>query len=145
MGINGQPFDNGSLRVFVPSGWKLFYGIDSDGNKTPKKLHIYKGAQTEFDIFSKAGITVCFYGKNDIYISPKAFYDNVHDIEPFKLGDHLWSGFTCTSFDYPYTMLNTTYDGTTFQVMILMKNGEHEIHLDDEDVRSVIESIENIA
>ena len=25
-------FENGILRVLVPSGWGLFYGIDSEGN-----------------------------------------------------------------------------------------------------------------
>jgi len=139
--VNGQLFDNGILRVFVPSGWKLFYGIDSDGNASPKKLHIYKDAETEFDIFSKAGITICFYGKNEIYLSTRSFYSDVRDIEPFERSDKLWNGFTCTSFDYPYTMLDAKHNGATFQVMILMKNGEHEISLEDEDVRSILESI----
>lgn len=137
----GEQFDNGILRVFVPSGWKLFYGIDSDGNASPKKLHIYKDAQTELDIFSKAGITVCFYGKDEIFLSTSIFYDNVRDLEPFECGGHLWSGYTCTSFNYPYTMLNATRDGVTFQVMILNENGTHKIALDDEDVRAILESI----
>ena len=137
----GEQFDNGILRVFVPSGWKLFYGIDSDGNASPKKLHIYKDAQTEFDIFSKAGITVCFYGKDEIFLSTSIFYDNVRDLEPFECGGHLWNGYTCTSFDYPYTMLNATRDGVTFQVMILNENGTHKIALEDEDVRAILESI----
>lgn len=139
--MNGQQFDNGIFRVFVPSGWKHFYGIDSDGKASPKKLHVYKDAQTEFDIFSKAGITVCFYGKDEIFFSIRVFYDNVQDIEPFELGGHLWKGYTCTSFGYPYTMLDTTSNGVTFQVMILMKNGEHEISLDDDDVKIILESI----
>lgn len=134
-------FDNGVLRVIVPSGWKLFNGIDSDGNISPKKLHIYKNAQSESDIFLKAGITICFFGKNDVYLSTKAFYDNVCDIEPFECGELLWSGYTCTSFGYPYTMLESTHNGTTFQVMILNQNGEHKISLDDADVYSIIESI----
>lgn len=139
--MSGQLFDNGILRAFVPSGWKLFYGIDSDGNTSPKKLHIYKDAQTESDIFSKAGITVCFYGKNEIFLSTRDFYDNVRDIEPFELGGHLWNGFTCTSFDYPYTMLEAKHNGCVFQMMILMKNGEHEISLDDADVKTILENI----
>ena len=55
-------FENGILRVLVPSGWKLFYGIDSEGNASPRNLHIFKGAQTELDVFSKAGITVFYHG-----------------------------------------------------------------------------------
>lgn len=139
--MSGQLFDNGILRAFVPSGWKLFYGIDSDGNASPKKLHIYKDAQAESDIFSKAGITVCFYGNNEIFLSTRAFYDNVRDIEPFELGGHLWNGFTCTSFDYPYTILESTQGGVTFQVMILNENGEHKISINDDDVKMILENI----
>lgn len=58
-------FENGILRVLVPSGWKLFYGIDSEGNASPRNLHIFKGAQTEFDVFSKAGVTVFYHGKDE--------------------------------------------------------------------------------
>ena len=139
--MSGQLFKNGILRVFVPSGWKLFYGIDSDGTASPKKLHIYKDAQTESDIFSKAGITVCFFGKNEIFLSTRVFYDNVCDIEPFESGSRLWNGFTCTSFGYPYTILESTQGGVTFQVMILKENGEHSISMDDDDVKMIIESI----
>ena len=82
-------FENGILRVPVPSGWKLFYGIDSEGNASPRNLHIFKGAQTELDVFSKAGITVFYHGKDEIYISIKDFYENVRDLEPFECGGHL--------------------------------------------------------
>lgn len=139
--MNGEFFDNGVLLVFVPFGWKLFCGSDSGGKVTSKKLHIYKGAQTEMDIFTKAGITICFYGKNEIYISTRSFYDNVCEIESFELRGNLWKGYTCTSLGYPYTMLESTHDGATFQVMILMKNGECEISLDDADVIKILESL----
>lgn len=61
--MSGQQFDSGVLRVLVPTGWKLFFGIDSSGNATPKKLHIYKNAETEADILYKPGITICYFGK----------------------------------------------------------------------------------
>ena len=140
--MKNQLFDNGILRVFVPTGWKLFYGIDSEGRTSPKKLHVYKDAQTEFDIFSKAGITICHYGKDEIFLSIKNFYDDVCDLEPFECGKHLWNGYTCNSLGYPYTMLTSTSDGVTLYVMILTENGEHKISLDDEDVRSILASIE---
>ena len=134
-------FDNGILCVIVPEGWKLFYGIDSDGNKSPKKLHIYKGAETETDIYSKPGITVCFFEKNEIYISTKSFYDNVCDTAPLKFGNHIWYGYTCTSLGYPYTMLDANDGGATLQVMILMSNGGQSISLEDEDVKIILESL----
>lgn len=139
--MNGEWFDNGILRVFVPSGWLIFYGIDSDGKESPKKVHIYKGAEIPLDLFSKAGITICFWGKNEIFLSPKAFYDDPQDLEPFEMNGLRWSGYTCTSCGYPYTMLEARGEGVTFQVMILTKNGEHEISTDDADVKTIVESL----
>ena len=134
-------FDNGIFRVLVPSGWRLFGGIDSEGRTTQKKVHIYKDAKVEADVFTNAGITICFFDRQDYYLSPKFFYDNVEDMEAFCLGAYTWNGYTCTSLGYPYTMLEAKHDGCVFQVMLLMKNGEHDISLDDADVKSILESI----
>ena len=139
--MNENLFDNGILHVLVPQGWKLFYGIDSECNVSEKKLHIFKEAETEFDIFSRAGITICFYDKEDIFVSIKDIYDNVEDIEPIRLGEHLWEGYTCTSLGYPYAMLTSTCNGVIFYAMILIKNGEYEISLEDDDVKTILESI----
>lgn len=141
--MTGQQFDNDILRVFVPTGWKQFYGIDSEGNTSLKKLHIYKGAETEFDIFSMAGVTICYYEENEVFVSIKSFYDNVQDLKPLKCGKHTWDGYTCTSMGYPYTMLTSKLNGETFYVMILTENGQHKISLDDADVLSILESIES--
>ena len=122
-------------------GWMAFCGTDSGGKITPKKVHIYRGISLQTDIFTHAGITVCFFGKEDYYLSPRHFYENIVDMEPLPLGPYTWNGYTCTSLGYPYTMLDTEKDGYIFQVMILMKNGEHGISLDDTDVRRIIGSL----
>ena len=62
-------FDSGYFRIAVPSGWMAFCGIDSECRTTPKKVHIFKGASLETDIFTHAGITICFFGKEDNYLS----------------------------------------------------------------------------
>ncbi len=134
-------FDSGKFCVTVPEGWMAFCGTDSDGKVTPKKVHIYKGISKETDIFTHVGITVCFFGKEDYYLSPRRFYDNVVDIESISIGSYIWNGYTCTSFGYPYIMLDTKLDGYILQIMILMKNGEHEILLEDADVRLIVGSI----
>lgn len=135
-------FDSGCFRIVVPTGWMAFLGIDSECRTTQKKVHIFKDAKLETDIFTHAGITICFFDRQDYYVSPKFFYDNVADIEAFTLGAYTWNGYTCTSFGYPYTMLEANHDGCVFQVMILMKNGEHQISLQDPNVRSILASIE---
>lgn len=113
MGVS-KWFDNGILRVLVPSGWELFYGIDSECRKTQKKVHIYKDAKRETDIFTHAGITICFFDRQDYYLSPKFIYDNVADMEAFTLGAYTWNGYTCSSLGYPYTMLEAKRDGCVF-------------------------------
>ena len=134
-------FDSGRFCVTVPDGWMAFCGTDSGGKITPKKVHIYKGISLQTDIFTHAGITVCFFGKEDYYLSPRHFYENIVDMEPLPIGPYTWNAYTCTSLGYPYIMLDTEKDGYIFQVMILMKNGEHGISLDDTDVRRIIGSL----
>lgn len=136
-----EVFDSGKFHVTVPNGWLAFLGTDSNGNRSPKKVHIYKEIRFETEMCTHAGITVCFFDKEDYYLSPKHFYDNIIDIDPFKLGDFTWNGYTCTSLGYPYIMLDTKNEKGHFQLMILMKNREHEISLDDTDVRCIIESL----
>jgi len=139
--MNIDTFDSGYFRFNVPHGWMAFFGIDSECRTTQKKVHICKGAKVETDIFTHACITICFFDRQDSYLSPKFFYDNVVDMEPFTMGAYTWNGYTCTSFGYPYTMLEANHCECVFQVMILMKNGEHEISLDDTDVKMVLESL----
>lgn len=134
-------FDSGYFRILVPDGWMAFFGIDSEGRTTPKTVHICKDAKLETDIFTHVGITVCFFGRQDHYISPRFFYENIADMEPFTLGAYTWDGYTCTGMGYPYTMLEAKHDGCVFQVMILMKNGEYEISLADPDVQAVLTSL----
>ena len=139
--MKSQIYKNGVISICVPSGWKLFRGIDSGGKETSEKVHIYKNIELNTDVFRKVGITICYYGEVKIYLQARDFYDNVKDIEPFEMGRYMWCGYTCTSMGYPYTMLEAKDDGCVFQVMILMKNGEHEISLDDADVKNILESL----
>lgn len=93
------------------------------------------------DIFIHVGITICFFDRQDIYVSPKFFYDKVADMNPFTLGAYTWNGYTCTSMGYPYTMLEAKHDGCVFQVMILMKNGEYALSFEDADVQAILASL----
>lgn len=143
MGVSEKgSFDSGYFRIDVPVGWMAFFGIDSECRLTKKKVHVFKGAKLETDIFTHAGITICFFDREDYYISPKFIYDNVKDMEAFTLGNYTWGGYTCTSLGYPYTMLEAQRDGCVFQIMLLMKNGNHEISLEDEDVITILKSLE---
>ena len=136
-------YTNGVIRVCVPSGWKLFTGIDSGGKETSEKVHIYKNIELNTDVFRKAGITICYYGEDKIYLQARDFYDDVKDIEPFEMGRYMWSGYTCTSMGYPYIMLEAYEGKAVFQVMLLLENNGERISLDDPDVCMIIESIKS--
>ena len=139
--MKAEIFSNEFLQVIVPDNWKLFLGIDAEGNATHKKLHIIKNANSELDIFYKAGITIHYYEDAGQYFLIKDFYDEVRDIEPFELGNYCWNGFTCRSLGYPYIMLETMENTDKLLVMILTENGENRISFSDSDVQQIMNSI----
>lgn len=139
--MEAEVFRNEFLQVVVPDKWKAFLGIDPEGNATQKKLHIYKNAESELDIFHKAGITICYYEDAGQYLLIREIYDDVKDISPFELGNYCWSGYTCRSFGYPYIMLETSDKTDRVLVMILTENGENKISFSDSDVQMIMKSI----
>ena len=139
--MSAEIFSNEFLQVAVPENWKSFLGIDAEGKVTPKKLHVYKNAKCEMDIFHKAGITICYYEDAGQYFLIKALYDEVEDISPFEMGNYCWSGFTCRNFGYPYIMLESSEKTDRILLMILTENGENKISFSDSDVQEIIKSI----
>ncbi|MGN1198667.1 MAG: hypothetical protein ACI4TA_13865 [Acetatifactor sp.] len=139
--MKAEVFNNEFLQVIVPENWKVFLGIDAEGKTTQKKLHIYKNAESELDIFHKAGITICYYEDAGQYLLIKDLYDDVIDILPFELGNYCWSGYTCRSFGYPYIMLESSEKTDRILLMILTENGENKISFSDSDVQEIIKSI----
>ena len=139
--MEAEVFSNEFLQVIVPDNWKAFLGIDAEGKTTQKKLHIYKNAESELDIFHKAGITICYYEDAGQYLLIKDLYDDINDIPSFELGNYCWSGYTCRSFGYPYIMLESSEKTDRILLMILTENGENKISFSDSDVQEIIKSI----
>lgn len=139
--MKAEVFSNEFLQVIVPDNWKAFLGIDAEGKTTQKKLHIYKNAESELDIFHKAGITICYYEDAGQHLLIKDLYDDINDIPSFELGNYCWSGYTCRSFGYPYIMLESSEKTDRILLMILTENGENKISFSDSDVQEIIKSI----
>jgi len=139
--MKAEVFSNEFLQVIVPDNWKAFLGIDAEGKTTQKKLHVYKNAVSEMDIFHKAGITICYYEDAGQYLLIKDLYDDINDIPSFELGNYCWSGYTCKSFGYPYIMLESSEKTDRVLLMILTENGENKISFSDSDVQEIIKSI----
>jgi len=141
MGVTGEIYQGDGVSIFLPQGWQAFPEDVSTSESGVKKLFVYKGAESAFDIFTHAGLTICYYPEGFIYLTGRGFYSDVRDIEPFPLGEYVWGGYVCNSFGYPYTVLEGKKDNRYVQIMILEANGEHRISLYDEDVRRIVESI----
>lgn len=143
--VKGETYDAGNVSALVPTGWKAFPATDLfdeyDGDNNPNTLYIYKGAKNEFDMFSCPGITINYYEDATSFMSAKSFYDDAADIDPVELGAYTWNGYTATSVDYPYTILEGTDGEAAIQVSILMENGDKKISLEDVDVQAIIASI----
>ena len=140
----GTLFDAGNFTVTVPDGWNAFAVNDAFGQNEvdPNALEIHKNAQTAVDLFSTPGIRVSYYGINKTLIPPgTSFYEEVQDIDPIKIGEYTWQGFSALSFDNPLIVLWTESGDHEFQLAIWTDLDGKTISLYDEDVLALIASI----
>ena len=142
----GIPKDTGIIKVLVPDGWKAFdvkdMWAEEENALDPKQLQIYKGAETETDMFGKCGMNINYYPPGTTFVSAKSFYDDVKDIDSFEKAGYSWSGYTCSSAGYEYTILEGNKGEEDLQVSIITKAGDNTMSIDDEDVQSILDSIE---
>lgn len=125
--MESQIYKNGVISVCVPSGWKLFGGIDSGGKETPAKVHIYKNIELKTDVFRKVGITICYYGEDVMYLPARDFYDNVKDIESFEMGRYVWYGYMKTFMQVSGTGIGIGDHVQDFQFLVLICS-RHSLH-----------------
>lgn len=141
--ITGETFDAGNVSALVPNGWTAYPVTDLfdeyEGDYDPTAVQIVKGAESEFDVFSKPYIQINYYGEETQMISSKDFYDDAKDIEPMQIGNYSWNGFTTDNSGYPTAILWTEGD-VLIQLMIILENND-KISLDDADVQAIIASI----
>lgn len=142
--VKGETFDAGQISVLVPEGWKAFPAADLldqyEGDNDPTGLSVYKGAKSEWDQLTKPGITISSY-KTEEFLSSKDWYTDAKDIEVGSIGSYTCTGYTGTSLDYPYTVVEMVDGDTTIQAAILMENEGAKIALEDVDVQAILASI----
>lgn len=144
--IKGEVYNTGNFSVLVPEEWKVFTVSDMFSDEEdavdPDALQISKDAEDEWDLFFKPYIRIDYYGPDTSMVEPsKDWYDNVTDLAPVKTGDYTWTGFTCTSMDYPATILWTEKGGHQFQVIIWNGEDDGSISHEDADVQAILASI----
>ena len=132
-------YNVGEFTVKVPSGWKEFPLTDMDGNTDANSIDLYMG-DSMFGGYPY--IRVDYYGPSTtmMALSPD-LYENVEEIEAFELGGYTWSGFKCTSFDMPLINLQSESGDHEFQLALWCEQTNGSFTLEDEAVKTIIESL----
>ena len=140
--------DTGVFKVEVAADWTAYDVSDvfaeEENAFDADALQICKSATSETDLFSHPYIDIRHYAPTTyMYTDVKSFYEDVVDVEPIKLGNYEWTGFTGTSSDWTWTILFTNNEGgDNFQVSITPGTTEGlTASLDDPDVQAMIASI----
>jgi len=144
--VSGEVFDAGNVSVVVPSGWKAFAVADvfaeEDDATDPNAIQIGKGAESEWDLFTKPYIQINYYGPETTMMEPdKEWYDGATDLEPIKAGDYTWKGFSGSSFDMPIVMLWTSDGDHQFQASMWVEMENGKISVEDADVQAILASV----
>jgi hypothetical protein len=145
--VTEEIFDGGNLSVIVPKGWAAFHGPDIfeeyEEGYDPNVVQICKGGKSEVDLFTNPYIQIKYYGSDvEMWGTPsKDFYEETRDIEPMKLGNYTWEGFTGKSMDLPLALLWTEDGDDQFQVTVWQEVGGEKIGLGDADVQVILSNM----
>lgn len=142
----GTTYDTGEFQVFIPDGWYAIPCTDVWAEEAdvldPTALHICKGGDNDFDIFTKPYIRIDHYDENTMMGKPdKEWYDDGVDLEPFTTGEHTWTGFSATTLGYPIVVLWAQEGGDEYQIAIYTDQEDGKISIDDADVQEILASI----
>lgn len=120
------------LSVEVPKGWKSI-----DNQEKADSAYIYKGDK---EATESPAVVITYCDPDTQMLSPKEMYKDAKDIDPVKIGDYTWEGFTAESFDYPITVL-LLKEPHQLQVLLFNEVEGQKISLEDDDVQAIIRSI----
>lgn len=144
--LGGETVDVGEFKVFVPKGWMPIPVMDAFG-KNPSlartdKLQLFKGAESQFDILTKPGLEIVFYGKTQGVMPPKTFYKDVEELKPTVIGDHVWGGFKATAFMGKKLVLLWEDTGVfQYQVNLWPEGEGSSVDLNDPELLKILGSI----
>lgn len=144
--VKGETVDTTVFSVLVPNGWKSFNAVDvfddyPELGYDPYSIQIYKGAESDWDIFTCPGMYVSYYDADTAMLAPdKSWYEGAVDIESFTTGDYTWQGFT---YDYDSYKMGVLWTDSPIQLTVNLTMGSTDgsISLDDADVQAILGSI----
>ena len=145
--VKGETRETSLMSALVPKGWKAFGKADvfdefPDEDGDPSGLRIYKGAEAEYDAYSKPGIMIDYYADSDTTLADTEFwYENVQYFDPITIGKYTWEGYNAESLDTPVVILMTDGGSGKIQVALTLEASDGKIALEDVDVQAIIASI----
>lgn len=126
-----EVYETELLSVEVPKGWKALPQTDKADS-----AYIYKGDNA----YDSPSVSITYRDPDTEMLSPKGMYSDAEDMDPVKIGDYTWEGFTATSAGSPITILSVK-EPHQLQVDIFNEVGDQKISLEDDDVQLIIRSI----
>ena len=139
--ISGEIHSTGVFKVMNPKNWLIIPFI-FNGEPDPANVGIYKGAKNEMDMMSTPGLQISYpstrarQSKDDRYM-----YTDVSDLEPIKIGNNTWEGFTAKTSGRPFAILWTDARDEKIQVTIWLEVNKKKLAVTDADVQAIIASI----
>lgn len=145
--VAGKTYDTGEFRALVPEGWAAFPISDvfaeESGAVDPSCFLIIKGGNSDLDVFSKPYVRLDYYGPDTQMMKPSSeWYENVKELAPMQLGDHVWSGFTGEDGYGKMAVLWTEKGDIQYQATVWLEVGNEKITLEDKDLLTILASAE---
>ena len=141
-------YDVGEFKVTVPEGWQTIAITDSFTEGRPVKtdcVFLRKGGESDRNAFEKPYIRI-EYCKTEFQISNQELFRNIEELEPFKLGDLTWNGYTADEYHGKahigrFADMWAECGECFFHTFIWFESGGDSIKLSDPDVQMILASL----
>lgn len=144
-----QVYETGQFRVSVPEKWKVLPIEDPFAEGRPIKsdcLFLRKGGKSDWHVSEKPYIRIDYFGPGSQMEKPlpdEAVERNVQQLQPFVLGELLWSGYTAESYHGRacigrFVILWAENGDHKFCVCIWLESGGEKVALEDPDVQMIL-------
>ena len=141
-------YDVGEFKVTVPEGWKTIAITDPFTEGHPVKtdcVFLRKGGESDRNAFEKPYIRI-EYCKTEPKIPNQELFSNIEPLEPFKLGDLTWNGYTADEYHGKahigrFADMWAECGECFFHTFIWFESGGDSIKLSDPDVQMILASL----
>ena len=147
----GEAVDTGSIRAVCPEGWTFIprkdYFSSEENALDPNNLFLMKGGSDTLE--PNPFVSITFYGANNVFFmtleEEKKFYgdgpDSLTDIS-FRLGEDVWVGFSFTVGTTGEEVVLRNQSTQAYTVGIRVKDINGSISLTEDDVMTILSSIQ---